>query len=527
MAQYLCYDVRGVQSFIFAVPKLRYIVGGSALVDQFDRETVTALAEQVEGVELVAAGGGRGMFRCDDAAALDAFIPDLVAKAHAEGFDLWIGKGAGFQAAGPAAEASHAFLPQDDGRFPCALSGLYPTQHEGQPHRLLERRKDVSDRLEKAVADRLGPRIDVDAKLAPLKGLRLRFPRNVSEEEEASKAASAAFGPSGRWALLAMDGNEIGRQHSLASGWVATDPDRYARWLTAMSRALDECTWAAFMKALEALLSDWLVSEEDWNPAVVNGEIYLPIRPLVLGGDDLVTLIHPRFAENFARRLAEEFAQITARANDQSEFDLWPATGGRLSISAGILYVKRTYPLHAAVGYAESLLSSAKRAFRNSGVAGGPPPAALDWEHVTDGLIDSPSARRARDQKFLDGDLGGTEVSLTARPWTFDSFARVSKEITDIIAEEQVPRSVLRGMAEHMRTGYWGRFAHRSRLGRRFPGLAASLMESLDADGDYGCGWSSASDGAGSGVRPQLVLLDVISLMEEARREQAAREVAL
>ena len=36
MSRYLCYDVKGIQSFIFKIPKLKYIIGGSALVDIFD-----------------------------------------------------------------------------------------------------------------------------------------------------------------------------------------------------------------------------------------------------------------------------------------------------------------------------------------------------------------------------------------------------------------------------------------------------------------------------------------------------------
>ncbi|MEA2061393.1 MAG: hypothetical protein U9P10_12985 [Thermodesulfobacteriota bacterium] len=44
MGIYLCYDVKGIQSYIFKIPKLKYIIGGSALIDQFDKETVKNLS---------------------------------------------------------------------------------------------------------------------------------------------------------------------------------------------------------------------------------------------------------------------------------------------------------------------------------------------------------------------------------------------------------------------------------------------------------------------------------------------------
>lgn len=41
---YLYYDIRGIQSFIFRIPKLKYIIGGSALIDRFDRTTMGEVA---------------------------------------------------------------------------------------------------------------------------------------------------------------------------------------------------------------------------------------------------------------------------------------------------------------------------------------------------------------------------------------------------------------------------------------------------------------------------------------------------
>jgi CRISPR/Cas system-associated protein Cas10 (large subunit of type III CRISPR-Cas system) len=64
-AMFLCYDLKGIQSFIFQVPKLKYIVGGSALIDRFDRVEAREVEERL-GVRRVFSGGGRGVFVVDD-----------------------------------------------------------------------------------------------------------------------------------------------------------------------------------------------------------------------------------------------------------------------------------------------------------------------------------------------------------------------------------------------------------------------------------------------------------------------------
>ena len=65
MGLYLCYDIRGIQSFIFRVPKLKYIIGGSAIVDRFDREIMPQLPLKTN-QEHIYSAGGKGSFYCVD-----------------------------------------------------------------------------------------------------------------------------------------------------------------------------------------------------------------------------------------------------------------------------------------------------------------------------------------------------------------------------------------------------------------------------------------------------------------------------
>lgn len=91
MTLYLCYDLKGIQRYIFAVPKLRSIVGGSALVDTFDRQDAPEIAARHQGVSKLGCGGGKGAFRCPDKASARALRADLIGKAHGYGMDIAFG----------------------------------------------------------------------------------------------------------------------------------------------------------------------------------------------------------------------------------------------------------------------------------------------------------------------------------------------------------------------------------------------------------------------------------------------------
>ena len=63
MSIFLCYDLKGIQQYIFQVPRLKCCIGGSRQIDNFDRKEVVDLAKQL-GIDLIYSGGGKGAFVC-------------------------------------------------------------------------------------------------------------------------------------------------------------------------------------------------------------------------------------------------------------------------------------------------------------------------------------------------------------------------------------------------------------------------------------------------------------------------------
>jgi hypothetical protein len=123
---HVTYDLSGIQRFIFQVPRLRSIVGGSKLIDRFDRESVGRIASELEGVELQFAGGGHGHFSCSDATIAGRLVEKIVGAAHKDGMGVRIGRSENVEDAINDASEDYPFLPRDLEGEPCADSGLYP-----------------------------------------------------------------------------------------------------------------------------------------------------------------------------------------------------------------------------------------------------------------------------------------------------------------------------------------------------------------------------------------------------------------
>lgn len=91
-----------------------------------------------------------------------------------------------------------------------------------------------------------------------------------------------------------------------------------------------------------------------------NGKPY-PIRPIVLGGDDLTIIIQADLALRFTHEFLKEFENQTKKEFSflSKDFQIKGFENG-ITACAGIAYVKKTYPFHYAVDLAEKLCGDAK-----------------------------------------------------------------------------------------------------------------------------------------------------------------------
>lgn len=133
-----------------------------------------------------------------------------------------------------------------------------------------------------------------------------------------------------------------------------------------------------------------------WEDKGDQKELFLPFRPLIVGGDDVTFVCDGRLGLSLAIEFIKEFEKQTAHLPDGK---------GSASACAGIAIVKSHYPFARAYALAEELCGQAKRFRRNTEING----SCLDWHYATGGLAESITAIRNREYKV------GNDT-LTLRP---------------------------------------------------------------------------------------------------------------
>ena len=507
--KYLCYDIRGIQNFIFRIPKLKYIVGGSALIDQFDRVTVPSL--KCAGCELLFAGGGKGTFTCIDDAASDSLKKTVMEEAHKIGLDIRFGIDEDYLEASRNATAVYPFIPESLEGLPCPTSGLYPVTN-GDTHWVVKKR--LYKRGEKTFRwyeNDLLKNMQWPANLERYKDGQFfhnvsALAENGANDEDGRKGAKA-LGNRNRWAVICMDGNDMGSQlRKKSESLKGESPEKMTAWLRTMSQAIDCCSREATKAGILAVINAWAGTKDD-DGSLMGEDVVLPIRPIIVGGDDISVICHVSYAMLFVKTVIAKFNELSKITPEA-----WPATGGEITISAGVLFCPVSLPLHTAIDFAESLLASAKSRGRETAVEGKPAEPCLDWEFVTDSVIDSPAARRQRELMFLDKDLNKT-IKLTQRPYTLKDYEGVVEPLVNRYAAKSdddsagIARSQLHKVLPAMRKGFYDRLAFVASIAKRH-NLAQDLAEPGHELGKQSC-WK---DEATSRSTP---VIDAIQLCEE------------
>lgn len=499
MSLFLCYDLKGIQQYIFQIPKLKCCIGGSRQIDSFDREEAAEIAKSFDGVSRIYSGGGKGAFECASEQSLAGLKDELIDRARLKGLTIRFGISEDYLTAAREISETYCYQPDSLEGPPCSVSGLYPVL--GKVHPLIRKRLELGGEH--------GEESPVEGEF--LKALRTEFRNpelsffyNVESRDEEGREGARALGRRNRWAVVCMDGNDMGSQFLAFARSVSADPGearkQWSAWLPEMSKSLDECTRAAATAGMIEVARQYLGRKEHSGT--------LPLRPLIVGGDDVTILVHCSYALLFCRTVMAKFNEYSRKFAH-----LWRGTGGELTISAGILYAPVTLPLHSALNFTEMLLASAKTRGRdlrgkNENCAS---PACLDWESVTEGLLVSPNIRRQREFIFSDEE-NGMQVELTSRPYSLDELDQLEKEMP---LWEKLPRNIQYQFHPALLAPKDKRFAFYARLRKNYPEQAAALQEPLEKVIDsYGSAWQVR----GSVMKTRV--LDILLLKQEETRLQ-------
>ncbi|MBR6200377.1 MAG: hypothetical protein IKQ61_08965 [Spirochaetales bacterium] len=175
-----------------------------------------------------------------------------------------------------------------------------------------------------------------------------KFPKNL-EFDNKDKEAFPFRRDSRYLGLIHADGNGLG-QSLIQIRESFTNGAEYAVMLRLFSDSLEKATKEAAQAATAKLIEKYGA-----KPCV------LPMRPLVLGGDDLTVLVRADYAMQFTEDYCKAFEETT-----KDNFNnLYEASGHKipkkLTACAGIAYIKNNQPFIDAFELAESLCSASKK----------------------------------------------------------------------------------------------------------------------------------------------------------------------
>ena len=228
-----------------------------------------------------------------------------------------------------------------------------------------------------------------------------------------------------RLALIHMDGNDLGKLFQDALKKQQGGPEVRQQKLADLSKSIENAVDAAFVAALEAV-----VTKDARQSGQTQAGYTVPLRPLVLGGDDVTVITRADVALPFVRAFTSAFELETAKH------------GHRCSMGAGMVIMPVGYPFAKAWTLCDDLCKNAKKKTIDMEKR----PSSLDWLVLTSDVEDSVSTLRERTAKAADG------KALTCKPFILDDafagFLRHGEMVLD-----SLPRSHVREAVELCRAG--------------------------------------------------------------------------
>ena len=160
------------------------------------------------------------------------------------------------------------------------------------------------------------------------------------------------------FAIVHIDGNNMGERFRVCR----TQEER-----SRLSRSVQQKTEGAFLRLLDSMDAEYASYASFLDLGTADGKPVLPIRPIILGGDDVTFVCPAKLAIRFAKRFLEAMADPDAVSGLEAE------AAQVIDACAGIAIVKSKYPFFRGYELAEQLCDAAKarmRALRAEGGAG-------------------------------------------------------------------------------------------------------------------------------------------------------------
>lgn len=374
--------MQGIQSFIFQTNKLREIVGASELVEEICKDKFKEIVGSgyVEydgsrqcGAILQAAGNIKYIFNTEEECAevvrkfpkeIFGFAPGITVSQAVVKME---GENNNFKKA--VNELEKRLRTQRNTPMRSATLGLMGIQRSRQTglpvveERKVKKQLTPIDAGTRAKLDMLKKIDDPDFELT--KSLcNTAFNIKSLHNRQVAYDIERMVKDNDWVAVIHADGNGLGQIVQA----IGTDAERFKKF----SESLDESTKKAAAKAYESIHNRFDENE------------FIPIRPIVLGGDDFTVICRADLALDYVTTFIEQFEENTKFVQEYESVKFQ-----NLTACAGIAYVKSSYPFYYGYELAEALCSRSKKDAKENLKDGELAKSCLMFHKVQDSFTES------------------------------------------------------------------------------------------------------------------------------------------
>ena len=497
-------DVVGVQRYIFASQRLRDILAASWMVEQaMSKKRACELGVEPDCV-LLAAGGNMVL----------EFADEEMAKDWVSRYTRWLLEGA------PGLEVTVAICEEGSSLAERLMNLMERLQYEKMARVPGVRGLGLGVTARCAYTGSVAVGYDEEGK--PISG-QIKVLRRVHEDARGRwkgfllQSGDCDFpvdlddlgrsrGDVSLMGVVHVDGNGVGRAiqdwlNRCVEGGVEDGVvrEQYKEWSYDLRRAGEV--------VLESLIGRVTRSIEDARVKgyprrlsfELRGRVFLPIRPIILGGDDLTFVCDGRIALDLAAAAIREFGKQRIRHLEDG--------GWRLTACAGVAVVRTHTPFSMAYRLSEALCKNAKKERKEHGAVEG----WLDW-HIGDvGHVEEPIPQM-RKRLYKAG-----QFELTMRPYPIKSDdGTPDREPWDWLEKKVLGVGSEDGGEGFRDAAWWAK--HRNRVKK----LALAVREGPDAVRQLVKMWRAVDENICLPVAPEeggffgekTPLLDAIELMD-------------
>ena len=381
MAKYLYgASVQGIQDFIFMTNKLREIVGASEIVKEICDDMffeVSGIDRDSDNLILAAAGNIKCIFEENQREKLEIvvkYFPKMVME-YAPGITISQAVIKFERETSQALKELEIALKVQRNISSMPLeTGYMALNRARKTGGIYFKNGDEESTVKKSdKSDQIGMFKDLSG-FNEIKSGELSFEMNHITDTGNNK-----------WlAVVHADGNGLGNIIQNIGNRL-TDENKFHKF----SQAIDSSTKAALQIAFKEVI---LKDKGEYEKGKKSESYRYPIRPVLIGGDDVTLIIRADLALDFTTLFLKKFEEISKIKF--AEFNFSELNYG-LSACAGIAYIKESYPLHYALHLAEDLTKDAKKMVKKEGMpkSGGNrsqmPLSSIAFHKVQDSFVEN------------------------------------------------------------------------------------------------------------------------------------------